>query len=173
MKLNTREFLTELERTDWFSNSGKIISETSEVQSIQGWSEAMSISAMESSEHAQAEALSELTVFLSARHSARYQSWNTLVREVKPAIAHITRQKLMSPAIQARLPIGSEQFFLQTLNWDLLGICMAHEYHDIISTRYYNLMKYWYLAGHFPCGWIGEVPENMENAFHFGKLAVF
>jgi hypothetical protein len=39
-------------------------------------------------------------------------------------------------------------------------------------SRYYQLLEYWYLAGHFPCGWIGEVPDDMKGAFQMGKLVV-
>lgn len=173
MKLSTKKFLMDLEHTDWFNNSGKIVAETTEIQAVHGWSQAMAIAAAETTEHAHGEALSELTVWLSAHHYERYQSWNSMIKELKPSIAHIISEKLSSAAIRKRLPIGSEQFFLKTLRWDLLGISMAHEYQDLIVTRYYDLMAHWYLAGHFPCGWIGEVPENMENAFHTGKLAVF
>ncbi len=52
-------------------------------------------------------------------------------------------------------------------------MCMVREYEDLVPrTRYYELQEQWYLAGRFPCGWIGEVPDEMEGAFEVGKLAV-
>jgi hypothetical protein len=39
-------------------------------------------------------------------------------------------------------------------------------------TKYYALLEHWYLAGRFPCGWIGEVPDDMKDAFETGRLAV-
>ena len=59
------------------------------------------------------------------------------------------------------------------MTWDLLAMCMVREYEDLVPrTRYYELQEQWYLAGRFPCGWIGEVPDEMEGAFEVGKLAV-
>jgi hypothetical protein len=35
------------------------------------------------------------------------------------------------------------------------------------------LTKQLYLGGRFPCGWIGEVPDDFGGAFQMGKLAVY
>lgn len=60
------------------------------------------------------------------------------------------------------------------VRWDLLALSMRHEYGEVVgASPYYDELEAWYLAGHFPCGWLGVVPDYMENAFMFGKLAVF
>jgi len=35
---------------------------------------------------------------------------------------------------------------LDALRWDLVGLCMAREYEDIIPTRYHALLEHWYLV---------------------------
>lgn len=49
---------------------------------------------------------------------------------------------------------------------------MAREYEDFVKTKYHQLQEVLYLDGRWPCGWTGEVPDDMENAFAMGKLAV-
>lgn len=173
MNPRTSELLRKLEQADWFSNCGLPLEANAEVQPLQGWREAMEVCPEPSSKAARLESSNELTVQLSARHDEAYELWNAKVAEVKPLMERIVREKLASPSVRARMPDEAEKVFLNALRWDLLGLCMAREYEDLVPrTRYYELVEHWFLAGRFPCGWIGEVPEDMAGAFAVGKLAV-
>lgn len=110
---------------------------------------------------------------LSLHHRDADKEWNPKVIEIKPSVERLIAVKLASPEVAARIPGGASQAFIAAIRWDLLNLCMAYEYADLVPvSRYYRLLEHWYLAGHFPCGWIGEVPDNMEGAFQVGKLAV-
>ncbi len=173
MKPNTSELLLRLETADWFCNTGKPIELTGEVVQIDTWQEALEVCAAQESDDARLEAQNELTVQLSARHSAVYKLWNNKVAELKPLVVKLMDKKLAVPAVRARVPSAAGKVFLDALRWELLGACMAHEYEDAVSvTKYRELFERWFLAGHFPCGWVGEVPDDMEGAFAMGKLAV-
>ncbi|SEL68022.1 hypothetical protein SAMN05216359_113137 [Roseateles sp. YR242] len=173
MKSNTNELLLRLENADWFCNAGQPLEPSPDVVRVSTWAEALEVCATQASDDARLEAQNELTVQLSARHSAVFKLWNTKVAEFKPLVGKLMDKKLAMPAVQARVPNEAGKTFLGALRWELLGMCMVHEYEDVVSiTKYCELFEYWFLVGHFPCGWIGEVPDDMEGAFAMGKLAV-
>lgn len=172
MKPNTKELLINLERMDWFCNAGKALEATPDVQPLQGWSQAMEVCPAQPSKDARLEASNELSGRLSVYHNEAYSLWNTKVEELKPLIEKLVHGKLAISAVRARIPDDAEGLFVNALRWDLLGLCMAREYEDLVRTRYYELLEHWYMAGRFPCGWIGAVPDDMEDAFQMGKLAV-
>jgi hypothetical protein len=55
--------------------------------------------------------------------------------------------------------------FLDTVDWDILNLCMEAEYADVYPPGFYASQAYWYLKGHFPCGWQGAFPK--------GKLVIY
>lgn len=173
MKPNTNELLLRLETVDWFCNAGQPLELTPEVIQVKTWAEALEVCATQGARDARLEAQNELTVQLSARYGAVYKLWNTKVSELKPLVLKLTDKKLAISVVRSRVPYEAGKDFLDALRWELLGACMAHEYEDVLSiTRYRELFEHWFLAGHFPCGWIGDVPDDMEGAFAVGKLAV-
>lgn len=173
MKPNTSDLLLRLEMADWFCNAGQPLEPSPGVVRVNTWVEALEVCATQASDDARLEAQNELTVQLSARHVAVYTLWNAKVAELKPLVSKLVDKKLVMSAVRGRVPRVAGNNFVDALRWELLGMCMAHEYEDAVSlTKYRELFEYWFLAGHFPCGWIGEVPDDMEGAFAMGKLAV-
>jgi hypothetical protein len=61
------------------------------------------------------------------------------------------------------------------LSWDIMLICLEHEYRDVTEPFFYiPLLDPWYAAGHFPCGWDGdEFPDDWDGGTRFGQLMVF
>jgi len=52
------------------------------------------------------------------------------------------------------------------VQWEILGVCMEAEYADVYPPGFYASQAYWYVKGHFPCGWEGgEFPK--------GKLIIY
>ena len=172
MNSKTTELLLRLERTDWFCNAGNPLEVSPDVVQVKTWVAALEICASEPSKTASLEADNELTVYLSSHHGAAYSRWNILVEQIKPSVTKLVEMKLGSPAVRARLPNDARNGFIDRLKWDLVSIAMACEYDEYIRTKYYELLEHWYLAGRFPCGWIGQVPEDFVGAFGVGKLAV-
>lgn len=173
MNPKTNELLLRLEKTDWFSNCGKPLDTSPEVAPVSTWAEALAVCASKAAEDAYLEARAELTVQLSARHGDAYKQWNPRAKQINPLVAKLIQEKLASPAVRAKVPNDAGKIFVDALTWDLQAMCMVREYEDLVPrTRYYEQLEHWYLAGRFPCGWIGEVPDDMDGAFEMGKLAV-
>lgn len=170
MKTKTNELLARLETADWFSNCERHLEETTDVVHVGTWKDALTIWATQVSDDARIESQNELTVNLSKRQSL--SGWNFTAQELRPLVARLVDKKLADVALQARMPIDARGLVLNALRWDLLGLCMAREYEDLVATQYHRLQERLYLAGRWPCGWIGVVPDDMEGAFAMGKLAV-
>jgi len=68
---------------------------------------------------------------------------------------------LSKVAVANKLP----KSFEDTVQWDILHLAIESEYSDIFPPGFYASQAYWYLKGHFPCGWEGNFPK--------GKLVVY
>jgi hypothetical protein len=55
--------------------------------------------------------------------------------------------------------------FENMVQWDILHVCMEAEYADVYPPGFYASQAYWYVKGHYPCGWQGEFPK--------GKLIIY
>jgi hypothetical protein len=172
MRPETKALLLKFENMVWFFSAGSPFDQKEGIQRLDDWSAAIEVCCSQVSSDARLEANNELTVQLSISHKEAYRSWNAKVAELKPQIERLVAQKLVASSMWTNVHGDVAQSVIDGLRWDLLALCMASEYKDLVSTKYYQLLEYWYLAGHFPCGWLGEVPEDMEDAFSVGKLAV-
>lgn len=172
MNSSTKDFLQRLEQTDWFASCATPLEPTEEVAPVDTWASALEICATQASDDARLEGSNELTVYLFKHDNAGLNQWNSKSAELKPRVLRLIHEKLATAATKGRIPVEPGKTFRSALEWDVLVLCMAHEYGDVVRTRYHELLEHWYLAGRFPCGWIGEVPDDMEGAFQMGKLAV-
>ena len=87
--------------------------------------------------------------------------WSDVLAEVKPAAIALVQQKTERVVRESRLP----QVFVHTVEWDIVHVCMEAEYADVYQPGYYASQAYWYVKGHFPCGWQGDFPN--------GKLIIY
>ncbi|WP_157604403.1 hypothetical protein [Rhizobacter sp. Root1221] len=171
MNPHTTDFLQRLEQTDWFCNCGRPFEPNDEVVAVDTWADALEILATEESDDARMEGRNELTVLVASQQGGLTQ-WNIRTGELQPLVGRLIREKLAGAAVKARIPGNASKEFQEVLEWDLLALCMAHEYNDVTCSRYHRLLLESYLGGRFPCGWVGEVPDEMAGAFEVGKLAV-
>lgn len=170
---STRALLARLAAVDWFANVGMPMDVGPDIQPLSGWSEAIEVCSSQLSEDARLEAQNELTMKLHARHLQAYQAWNSKVLRLKPIVVKLVAAKVAAPSTRAGVPDGIERAFGDSVRWDLLGLCMSYEYEHLVPvSKYYKLVEEQYLAGRFPCGWVGQVPDDMAGAFELGKLAV-
>lgn len=172
MTPETKALLLKFEHMVWFCSAGSSFHSGVNVLRVEDWPSAIEICCSEISSDARLEANNELTVELAISHKQAYRSWNVKVAELKPQIERLVERKLAASPMRSNIADDVVRSVVGSLRWDLLALCMASEYNDLFSTKYYEALKLWYLAGHFPCGWIGEVPEDMEDAFSVDKLAV-
>lgn len=171
MNPRTQELLFRLEQTDWFHDCGKSTPVGDSILPVASWEEALEICATEEAGEARVESRNELTQFL-CRHAPEWPQWNSRARRIRDVLSRLIDRKLSSPAVRARLPATVSPSFREAIGWELQALCMTREYGDLVRPRYVDLVEQVWLAGRFPCGWVGEVPGDMRDAFDKGRLAV-
>ena len=172
MNSRSEDFILRLFEADWFANCSMALEPTEESVPVKTWASALEICATQESDDARLEGSNELTVHLFKYDSAALNQWNNKIAEIKPRIINIIQKKLSEAVMRGYMPSEPGNAFRNALEWDILILCMAREYSDIFRTKYHEMVEGFYLAGRFPCGWVGEVPDEMEDAFRVGKLAV-
>ena len=102
------------------------------------------------------EAANQFRSRLLERSKKRYREWNEVVEAVKPESARLVREKIERVVSENQLP----KVFEDTVQWDILHVCMEAEFADVYPPGFYASQAYWYVAGHFPCGWKGRFPAG-------------
>ena len=92
----------------------------------------------------------------AAKAPERSRQWNEIIEKLKSATVPLVRRQIAKAAFENKLP----QVFEDTVQWDILGVCVEAEYSDVQSPGFYASQAYWYINGHFPCGWRGPFPEG-------------
>lgn len=160
MHPRTLATLDRLSGARWFSNVG-IDDTEGGVVVLSSWEEAVASCTSLEWENLCLEAVNSYCTRLAERAPERFQLWNSIIVEVKRAIAPIVRKKI-DPVVEK---FGLPKRFENVVSWDIMHVCMEAEYADVYPPGYYASQAYWYVMGHFPCGWEGEFPE--------GKLIVY
>lgn len=151
--------LEQLEKAQWFSHVGVKDTESSIV--LSSWKEAIEHCSSVEWENLCLEAVNQYRERLLERSKERYNKWNKIVDELKPTTELLVNRKIERVLSEHQLPL----VFEQTVQWDILHVCMEAEYADVYPPGYYASQAYWYVKGHFPCGWEGEFPQ--------GKLIIY
>lgn len=172
MNPRTQELLLRLEQTDWFRDCAQPQAPSDEaVMPVRSWTEALAICTSPTSEDARLEARNEMAGFLT-RHAPEWPQWHSRTRRIQPLVNQLIDRKLAEPEVRARVPQAADPAIRDAVCRDLLALCMAREYGDVVRTRYVELVEQAWLEGRFPCGWVGRVPDDMRDAFESGRLAV-
>ncbi len=166
----TNEFLEQLNSANWYLNAGQAMDNIDTTVFAASWSEALTYYRSESFDSASLESLNEISLFLHQKHRAEYEYWNEKIRAIKAKVIPLSERKIKeavklghAPSTILKVPVWSE----------LMGCCIALEYAEFFHSEYYEKVRYFYLSGHFVCGWKGDVPENFENAFSVGTLVAY
>lgn len=155
MHPRTLETLAELEKTTWFSAVGVVDTDAAIV--LSSWPEAMQHCSSSQWENLLLEASNQYCQRLVERSKERFARWNEIIAEIKPVTMPLVRERIREVRSTHRLP----QVFEDTVQWDVLHLCMEAEYADVYPPGFYASQAYWYAKGHFPCGWHGQFPEGM------------
>ena len=159
MHARTIATLEKLEKADWFTNVG--VKDTTAATVLLSWNEAIEYCSSVEWENLCLEAMNQYSAKLLEMSKDRYNQWNDVAVQLKSTTVPIVRRKIESVVRENNLP----KVFEDTVQWDILGVCMEAEYADIFQPGFYASQAYWYIKGHFPCGWEGEFPK--------GKLIVY
>jgi hypothetical protein len=151
--------LDELDAVEWFCNVGRKDSDYPVF--LSSWDEAVKSCTGEQWESLCEEAANQYRARLCALDPGRFGAWNVIVREVKEVTIPFVQKKIQHIVAEKKLP----KVFTDTIQWDILHLCMESEYADIFPPGFYASQAFWYARGHFPCGWSGDFPK--------GRLVVY
>ena len=163
MHPRTAATLDELDRADWFCNVGTPvgIEEPSKYILLHSWKEAIESCNSLEWEDLCLEASNQYRARLLERSPERLSQWNAIVAALKPVAEELVSRKTEAVVRANHLP----QEFIHTVRWDILGVCAEAEYADVYPAGFYASQAFWYVRGHFPCGWRGEFPQGTRVLF--------
>jgi hypothetical protein len=147
--------LQTLEEADWFSCVGLKDAEAAIV--LSSWDEAIAHCASPEWEDLCLEAANQYRTRLVERSRERFAKWNDVVDDVKKTTLSFVRRKIEAVVRKHNLP----KVFEDTVQWDILHLCMESEYADVCPPGFYASQAYWYVKGHFPCGWKEDFPKGV------------
>ena len=154
MHPRTLATLDELERAEWFSRVG--VKDTESAIVLSSWGEAIEHCGSIEWENLSLEVTNQYCERLVERSKPHFQKWNEIAVELKKTTVPLVRRKIQPVVRENNLP----KVFGDMVQWDILGVCMEAEYADIVPPGFYASQAYWYVKGHFPCGWEGEFPRG-------------
>ena len=106
------------------------------------------------------EARNRLTLYLHHNKREDYQPWNSIALAYKPFVLQLTPKSVQFAAAN-----GIDPVLAHATDWNLLAMCMENHYQKTaprIPVFFLNLLPI-YEAGHTPCGWDGEVEEDLKG----------
>jgi hypothetical protein len=145
--------LSEFDAAPMFSNCGASLESPNAVH-VQNWDEVLeSLDTLEW-ENTGIGAANLLHDQIRSNVPEQVNLWNEHVTDIKPQLMEVVYRKLAPWMQSGTLPKRVENAF----RWDLLHLCMHEGHKPLVSIPFYEEMKSWYLAGHLPCGWLGDFP---------------
>ena len=103
-------------------------------------------------------ALNTFTIRLFQTDRLRMNAWNDDVERLRPCSDAVVAEKAATVVAAHRPP----EAFLGEVQSDALLLMMEFEHASVIPPGFYYGLSYWYLRGHYPCGWDGPLPEPGE-----------
>jgi hypothetical protein len=158
-QLRTFETLAELRDVEWFSHVG--VHDTDAADVLSSWQEAVESSESLEWENLCLEAVNQYHARIREQYPEQLAQWNARVEIVRPLSRSLVQIKTQKVVQENNLP----RAFISTVDWDILHVCMEAEYADVQPPGFYASQAYWYVKGHFPCGWRGDFPA--------GRLVIF
>ena len=154
MHPRTLATLQTLETANWFANVG--VQNTRSAIVLSSWQQAIRHCSSPEWQDLCLEAANQYCERLAEKSAVRFAEWNRIVLEVKQATVPLVHQKIEAVVRSHNLP----NVFENCVQWDIVHVCMEAEYADVFPPGYFASQAYWYVKGHFPCGWEGEFPKG-------------
>lgn len=155
MKPQTLAAVQQLENVEWFAKVG--VKDAQKAIVLSSWEEAIEHCSSMEWENLCLEAQNQYCERLCERSKERFNQWNAMVETVKATTVPLVQRKTEAVVRRNNLP----QVFENMVHWDILGVCMESEFSDVHPPGFFASNAYWYINGHFPCGWEGEFPKGM------------
>jgi hypothetical protein len=160
MHEHTAGFLRDLGESDWFRNVGRA-APLGDVVVLSSWEEAIASSATQEWEDVTLEAANQFGVMLRKRGAEIYNQWNEKAAGCKPYVVALMERKMEKVLATREFP----KSFTDSVRWDLLHVCIAFEFSDVLPAGFWGEIGELYLSGRFPCGW--------EGVFPAGRIIIF
>lgn len=155
----TSETIRHLKHVNWFVNCGVKDVQTPIV--LESWEEAIKECSSIKWENLCIETANNFALKVLKKDRERYKEWNNVVELIRPYADEIINEKV--------LPVQKEnnlsEIFITRTNWDVIHLLIEAEYSDVCDPGFYTSNAYWYVKGHFPCGWRGDLKT--------GKLIIY
>jgi hypothetical protein len=152
MTRESEELIQQLHTTGVLFNLGKIFTIGSKNIPLQQWIKSRS---WDEWERLKLSWRNEMTEWLAINHSARFNAWSAHTAVLRPIISELVERIALPADIEDVATI-----IRGAVAWDLLAILMEKEYADLEPPAEYWRAEEVYLAGNFPCGWLGKFPEG-------------
>ena len=159
MKQQTIATLNQLEKADWFRSIGQQDAKNAII--LTSWEEAIVSCSSENWQELLLEAANRYTEQISVRSGERFKEWNNVASTVKNVAIALVNRKTAQIIKDYSLP----NIFQDTVQWDIFHLLMEAEYADIFPPGFFASQGYWYIKGHFPCGWRGGFPNGILVIF--------
>ncbi len=158
MNERTKSTLVELRSVAWFQNAGK--HDVQQVAVLASWADAFESISSDQWRDFQHEATNSLTMQLFQTNKLRYNRWNDVLAEIRPVVIDLVREKIAAAGVMVY-----PKDFPISVEWDIMMLLMEAEYSDVCPPKCFAALGFYYVRGHFPCGWEGDYPQ--------GRLIVF
>ena len=159
MHPRTTATLEKLEKAEWFACVG--VKDTTAAIVLSSWQDAIRHCSSVEWVNLLIEADNQYRERLLERSRERFNQWNDITAELKAVTTPFVQRKIEA-VVRAH---SLSKAFEDIVQWDILGVCTEAEYADVYPPGFYASQAYWYVKGHFPCGWEGEFPK--------GKLIIY
>lgn len=163
------DFLARLGTLDLFTRVGRHNGAPLSVR-VASWPQALA--AMHTSEWADAcnDSANDMLAQLRRSDAAELMKWNQRVDEIKLRLVPLLTTKLQAAVGAGHTAAPQARAHVE---WQLLHICLMHEFSDFLVSGFYRTLEQWLFAGHLACGWSGEVPDNFDDGVDLGRLMVY
>lgn len=155
----TSETIKHLKHVNWFTNCG--IKDTQNAIVLESWEQAIKECSSIKWENLCIETANNIALKVLKKDRERYKAWNKVAELIHPYADEIINKKV--------IPVKEENnladVFVTRVSWDIIHLLIEAEYADIVKPTFYAGLSYWYVNGHFPCGWKGDLTT--------GKLIIY
>jgi hypothetical protein len=160
MHPRTAATLDELEQAEWFSRVG--VNDADSAIVVSSWVDAVRFCTSHETQSLWIEAANQYHMRILERSKERCRQWNDIANELRPVVNEFVSRKIAVVVEQHSLPKG----FGDHIRWDMIYVMIEAEFADVYPPGFFAANAYWYVHGHFPCGWHGNFP-------HEGKRIIY
>ncbi len=173
MKRRTAAALRLLDKAHWFKHLGE--SHDGVARVVFSWEEALRLCFSPTYEWDNLRNTADNQYCACLAGKGGFSKWNDTVRSLEPAVRELVHRKvegvigIVTTSLDQLLTVKqidkkikpSEEFERVAVYGDVLLACMELEYADVHPPGFFANLMYWYVEGHFPCGWDG--PQKLER----------